>query len=203
MHEMDLAPEVAEKRRTSRDILPLFLNRWSPRSFTAEPVRDEDLMACLEAARWAPSSNNEQPWRFLFARTPADLERFATCLVEFNQQWARKAPVLLAVCARKTFSFDGSENRHHAFDAGAAWVSFALEATRRGLYAHGMAGFDLEKARQVLEVRGPFEVLAFVALGHRGPREALPERLREREGPNDRKPLESFAFEGAFPDAAG
>ena len=202
MHELTIDPEVAERRKAEREILPLFLNRWSPRSFTAEAVSQEDLMACLEAARWAPSSYNEQPWRFLYAVEPEAKALFTSCLVEFNQAWAGKAPVLLAVCAKRAFSHDGSENRHHAFDAGAAWVLFALEATRRGLCAHAMAGFEVEKAQRALLIPEGFEVLAFVALGHRGPKETLPERMRKGEVPNGRNPVESFAFEGTFPTTA-
>lgn len=200
MDELILDPEVAEHRKTAREVLPLFLNRWSPRSYAGDPVREEDLMACLEAARWAPSSYNEQPWRFLYAAKPEDLARFTSCLVEFNRAWAAKAPVLLAVCAKRAFSHDGSANRNHAFDAGAAWVLFALEARRRGLYAHAMAGYDDEKARQLLRVPEGYEILAFVALGHRGPKEALPERMQKGETPNGRRPVQEFAFEGLFPE---
>jgi nitroreductase len=199
MHELILDAEVAEHRKADSEVLPLILNRWSPRSYSGDPMSEEDLMACLEAARWAPSSYNEQPWRFLYAVSPEDRARFASCLVEFNQVWAGKAPVLLAVCAKRAFSHDGSENRNHAFDAGAAWVLFALEARRRGLYAHAMAGYDDEKARQVLRVPEGYEVLAFVALGRRGPKEALPEQMQKGEAPNGRKPVGEFAFDGAFP----
>jgi len=201
MDEMDVDREVAESRKPDRDILPLFLNRWSPRSFTSEKVPEEQLLACLEAAGWAPSSNNEQPWRFLFARSEEDLALFRSCLVEFNQAWANRAPVLIAVCARTAFSRDGSPNATCAFDTGAAWMLFALEARRRGLYTHGMAGFNKEKATRLLRVPEEHEVIAFVALGHRGPAEALPERLRQRETPSGRKPVESYAFEGAFPES--
>lgn len=199
MHELTLDPEVAEHRTAAHGVLPLFVNRWSPRSYAGEPVSEEDLMACLEAARWAPSSNNEQPWRFLYAVKPEDLVRFASCLVEFNQIWAGKAPVLLAVCAKRAFSRDGGENPNRAFDAGAAWVCFALEARRRGLYAHAMGGYDGDRARQVLRVPEGYEVLAFVALGHRGPKDALPERMQKSEAPNGRQPVGEFAFEGTFP----
>lgn len=200
MDELTINPEVEELRRTPFDILPLVLNRWSPRSFASDPPSEDQLAACFEAARWAPSSNNEQPWRFLYARREEELTLFRSCLVEFNQAWANAAPVLIAVCAKKTFSHDGSPNACHAFDSGAAWMLFALEARRRGLYTHGMAGFDREKAARVLQVPEDFEVLAFVALGHRGPKEALPARLQNREFPSSRNPVESFAFEGAFPE---
>jgi nitroreductase len=201
MEELVLDPEVAGFRKPLCDVLPLILNRWSPRSFTAEPVGDDQLAACLEAARWAPSSNNEQPWRFLCARREEDLALFRSCLVEFNQAWANAAPVLIAVCAKKSFTRDGSPNACHAFDSGAAWMLFALEARRRGLYTHGMAGFDREKAAHALRVPEDFEVMAFVAMGNRGPKEALPERLQAREFPSGRNPVASFAFEGGFPES--
>ena len=199
MDELKVHPEVAESRKAARDILPLILNRWSPRSFTPEPVSEDQLMGCLEAARWAPSSGNEQPWRFLYARTEGDLARFRSCLVEANQAWANKAPVLIAVCAKKSSS-GGGDNALSAFDTGAAWILLALEARRRGLYTHGMAGFDKEKATRLLKIPEGSEVIAFVALGHRGPAEALPERLQKRELPNGRNPVESFAFEGMYPE---
>lgn len=200
MHELTLTPEAAEYRRSSHSIMPLFLNRWSPRSFTSEPVREEDIAACFEAARWAPSSYNEQPWRFIFARKEEDLERFRTCLVDFNRLWADSAPVLVAVCAKKHFTSTGEENRHFAFDTGAAWALLALEATRRGLSAHGMAGFDGDRAKDLLRVPDGFEVICFVAIGHRGERTALPERMRKVEAPNQRRPLGTIVHEASFPD---
>ncbi len=200
MHELTLTPEAAEHRRSSHSIMPLFLNRWSPRSFTSESVAEEDLMACFEAARWAPSSYSEQPWRFIFARKEADLVRFRSCLVEFNRLWANRAPVLVAVCARRRFTSSGEENRHFAFDTGAAWALLALEATRRGLSAHGMAGFDGERARNLLNVPEGYDVMCFVALGHRGEKNVLPERMQKNEAPNQRKALSTMVHEASFPD---
>ena len=199
MKEMLIAEDVAAHRRPDRDVLPLFLNRWSPRSFTEESVDPAALEACFEAARWAPSSSNEQPWRFLYARTEEDRRLFASCLVEFNQLWAGKAPVLVAVCARTRFAESGEPNRHGAFDTGAAWVLLALEATRRGLYAHAMAGFDEACAREILRIPADHDILCFVALGHAGRPEALPERMRKSETPRGRRPAAEFVTEGAFP----
>jgi nitroreductase len=200
MHELTLTPEAAEHRRSSHGIMPLFLNRWSPRSFTSETVREEDLMACFEAARWAPSSYNEQPWRFIFARKEADLVRFRSCLVEFNRLWADRAPVLVAVCASRRFTASGEDNRHFAFDTGAAWALLALEAARRGLSAHGMAGFDGERAKNTLNVPDGYDVMCFVALGHRGERNVLPEKMQRLEAPNRRKALNTMVYEASFPD---
>ncbi len=200
MHELTLTSEAGENRRSSHSIMPLFLNRWSPRAFAAEPVREEDLMACFEAARWAPSSYNEQPWRFVFARTRDDLQVFRSCLVEFNRLWADKAPVLVAVCAKRRFTASREDNFHAGFDTGAAWALLALEATRRGLSAHGMAGFDRARAREALKVPDDCEIMCFVALGHRGDKGTLPERMRKMEVPNQRKPLNSLVYEASFPD---
>jgi len=197
----ELLPEVAEARQTEGDVFPLFLNRWSPRSFTADAVPEEDLLACIRAAHWAPSSYNEQPWRFIYAVSEKDRDSFVQCLIPFNRLWAEKASVLVALCAKERFSHEDSPNGHCAFDCGAAWAIFALEATRRGYSAHAMAGFDPKKAHDTLKVPDGYRVVCFIALGKRGPKEALPERMRQGETPSGRKRLAEVAFEGAFPQS--
>ncbi|BCR04373.1 NAD(P)H-flavin oxidoreductase [Desulfuromonas versatilis] len=178
----------------------MFLDRWSPRSFCGDPIPEPHLAALFEAARWAPSCYNEQPWLFVYARSAEDRERFATALVEKNRQWAARAPLLLFVLARKSFARNGKPNRHAVFDAGAAWMSLALQARRLGLYAHGMAGFSRERAAEVTGADPEeYEIMAAVAVGYRDEVEKLPEDLAAMESPNGRKPPGEVAAEGRVP----
>lgn len=176
---------------------PLIRSRWSPRSFSSREVSAEDLRTIFEAARWAASSYNEQPWRFLVATKadPAAYQKILGLLVQFNQQWASTAPVLIVTEAKKTFSRDGSPNRYALHDAGAALAHLMLQATALGLHAHGMAGFDHERARQVLGIPDDYEVGAAVALGYLDAPEKLPEHFREGEvSPRQRKQLDQIVF---------
>jgi nitroreductase len=192
--------EVAAHRRPGYDIHPLLLNRWSPRSMSGETLSDEELFPLFEAARWAPSSYNAQPWRFVLARRQDKerFERFFGLLVPGNQAWAKDAAVLVVVVSRKLFELNGKPSVTHAFDAGSAWENLALEACRRGLVVHGMEGFDYARAKGELGVPDEFEVHAMIAIGKRGPREKLPEKLRATEQPNQRRPLREIVFEGRF-----
>lgn len=197
---MELTKEVAEHRKSEHDIHPIFLNRWSPRAMTGEGILEEELMALFEAARWAPSSYNEQPWRFLYARRDTDhWLTFFDLLGDFNKGWCKDAAVLCCIVSKKTFTQNGKPNKVHSFDCGSAWENLALEASRRGLVAHGMAGFDDEKAREALRVPDDFDVEAMFALGKRASPDRLPEGLGEREHPSTRKPLPEIAIEGGFP----
>lgn len=190
-----LAKDVQAHRQPEHDVSALFLNRWSPRAFADRPVSDEDLNAVLEAAHWAPSSFNDQPWRFVVAKTKEQLQSFQSFLVEFNKQWASQAPVLIVI-ASDTRRANGDPNGAHAFDTGSAWGYLALQATLRGLSAHAIGGFDRQQAREVLKLPDQYELHAVVALGYRGDKETLPEGLREREVPSGRKPLSEVVFEG-------
>lgn len=194
--------EVAEEVRPFRDadhaIASAFLNRWSPRAFTSDPIDDETLMSVFEAARWAASSYNEQPWRFVYARNDEDRKRFLDFLVPGNQAWAKDAPVLVVVIAKKTFSFNGKPNTTHHFDSGCASGYLTLQASLKGLYAHGMVGFDPDKARASLEIPDDFVPLAVFAIGYRGATESLPAKLREVEKPSGRRPITESIMEGRF-----
>ncbi len=152
----------------------------------------------LEAARWAPSCFNEQPWRFIVARRPEDLERLRACLTSKNRIWADRAPVLLIVISHPNFVSDQRPNRWHAFDAGTAWGYLALEASRRGLAAHAMGGFSEKKVRESFGIPGEWGVHAVVAVGSPGPKEQLPAELQEDERPRDRRPLAETWAEGKF-----
>ncbi len=194
--------EVAEEVRPFRDaehkIAAAFLNRWSPRAFAPDAIDDETLMSVFEAARWAASSYNEQPWRFVYARNDEDRKRFLDFLVPGNQAWAKDAPVLVVAVAKKTFSFNGKPNATHHFDAGCASGYLTLQASLNGLYAHGMVGFDPDKARTTLGIPDDFVPLAVFAVGHRGATESLPAGLREREEPSGRRPVTESIMEGRF-----
>jgi nitroreductase len=176
-----------------------FPERWSPRAFSTETISDEMLVSLFEAARWAPSCANEQPWLFLYAVSEEDRNVFLNLLAPGNRRWAGQAPVLLFLLARRTFAKGGEPNRHHGFDAGAAWMSLALQARKMDLHTHAMAGFDEEKAYEVLGVpKEEYEIMAAIALGKVGERSDLPEDLARREFPSDRKPLHEVARRGPF-----
>ena len=197
---MQSETDVSEHRKARHPIDPLFLNRWSPRAMSGEEISEQDLMILFEAARWAPSSNNNQPWRFLYARRNTDnWDLFFTLLGEGNQVWTKEAAVLIVVLSKKTFDHNGKPARTHSFDAGAAWENLALQGSQKGLALHGMQGFDYDRAREVLNVPDDHQVEAMIAIGRPGKKEDLPERLREREVPSGRKEVAEIAFEGQFP----
>lgn len=162
-------------------------------------LRDDELMSLFEAARYAPSSYNNQPWRFLYAkRHSPDWDVFLNLLVEFNRNWAKHAAVLIVILSKKTFDHNGKASRTHSFDAGAAWENLALQAETQGLVAHGMEGFDYDKAREALGIPDDYNVEAIVAIGKKGQKEDLPQELQEKEMPSDRRPLGEMVMEGRF-----
>lgn len=166
---------------------------------TGEPIADEVLMSLFEAARWAPSSSNAQPWRFLYAkRDTPQWKTLFDLLVDFNKSWCQKAAVLCVVISQKINEKTKAPSRTYAFEAGAAWENLALEGTSRGLVVHGMAGFDYEKAKEALKVPDSYEVLAMFAVGKRAAKESLSEELQKRESPSGRKKVSEIAFEGSF-----
>lgn len=196
---MELAEEVQENRTPDYDVHPIFINRWSPRSMTGEPLTDEEIMPLFEAARWAPSSYNEQPWRFLYAkRETQHWDKFFSLLGEWNRQWCENAALLCLIVSKKTFTQGEKPNKVHSFDCGSAWENLALEGARRGLVVHGMAGFDDAAARDVLGIPDDFDVEAMFAVGKRAPAEDLPEEMREKERPSKRNPLSEILMEGHF-----
>ena len=191
--------EIQTKRTSEYPINPLILNRWSPRSMTGEELDDDDIMSLFEAARWAPSSFNNQPWRFIYAkRNTEHWDRLFNLLVDANKTWAKDAALLTIVISRKNFEFNEKPARTHQFDTGSAWENLALEASSRGIVAHGMQGFDYEKAKTELGIPADFEVMAMIAIGKRGPKENLPTELQDKEKPNDRKALKDIIMEGTY-----
>lgn len=181
-------------------ILPLILDRWSPRSFDGTPVLEAELLAMIEAAGWAPSAFNVQPWTFLHAR-PGDAhwDRFLSLLVPFNQSWAKDAGALLFIVSQETSGPEAQPLYSHSFDAGAAWALLALQAQHMGWHSHGMTGIDFDRARAELVIPDGFRLEAAVAIGRKAPADRLPEGLREREAPAPRKPVAEIAVAGPFP----
>ena len=186
-------------RKAGHTIEPLFIRRWSPRAMNGQPLAEPELLRLFEAARWAPSTYNEQEWRVLYARrdTP-HWQTFFDLLMEANQTWCRQGAVLGVVLARKIFTHNGKPNPVHLFDTGCAWENLALQATVMGLVAHGMQGFDFEKARTALKVPDHYAVAAMFALGHPGNPEGLPPDYRKLEVPNGRRPVSESICEGPF-----
>lgn len=179
----------------------LIKQRWSPRAFSSEPVQPEVLRSLLEAARWAASCRNEQPWRFIIAQqqNPEEFGKLLSCLTEGNQIWAKHAPVLLLSIANTTFAHNGLPNRHAFHDVGQAIAQLSLQATALGLHVHHMAGYSPERAREVLEIPGDHEPVAVTAIGHMGRLQDLPEELRQREiAARTRRPQNEFVFGGAW-----
>lgn len=190
--------EVEELRRAAHDIDPIYVNRWSPRSFMDKEVPEDIIHSVFEAARWAPSAANIQPWRFVMARKQKDREKFLSFIYERNVAWCNKAPVLVAVISKNDSEFTKGYNPTHAFDTGTAWGYLALEAFRKGLITHAMGGFDREKAKEVLNIPKNYTVHAIVALGYKGEKDSLAEQFRDREKPSTRKEVQEFMFEGEF-----
>lgn len=190
---------IAVHRRPEAAVADLFVERWSPRAMKPEPISREDLFPLLEAARWAPSSYNNQPWRFLYGirGTPA-FATFLDLLVDANRAWAQNAGALIVMISHKNFDFNGKPSRTHRFDAGAAWAYFALHGSMRGLAVHGMEGFDYDRARSALGIPDDYDVEAMAAVGRPGRKEDLPDRARAMEKPSGRKKLAEIAFEGRF-----
>src|SRR6266852_2351430 len=186
---------------TEIPIHELIRERWSPRAFSDKSVLPEVLRSLFEAARWAPSSNNEQPWVYLMA-TKEDAENFAKMvgvLVEFNANWAKHAPVLALSVAHLKMQRDGKPNRVALHDVGTASAQLTFEANARGLQVHQMAGFDADKARQAFAIPPDWEPVAAMAIGYPGDPQSLPEKLRDRElAPRTRKPLGEFVMSGGW-----
>ena len=190
-------------RETGYDILPQFTERWSPRAFTEQAVSESQVLTLLEAARWAPSASNLQPWRFIYGiKGEPEFETLLSLLIPFNEGWAKNAGALIFVTS--VTSFDGQrQNITNSFDAGAAWMSLALQAHALGLVAHGMAGIEYDKAPLILGLPENLKVECAIAVGYRGDPETLSEGLRGRELPSGRQPLSAMAFKGKFDGQIG
>ena len=190
---------------TDFPIHDLLRRRWSPRTFADRPVEPEKLRSLLEAARWAPSSFNEQPWAYLVAtrNDPEEYARLLSVLVEGNIAWAQRAPVLMLSLAKLNFERTGKPNRHAFHDVGLASANLVIQATALGLAVHQMAGFHAEKARELYGIPADWEPVAAIALGYPGEADSLPEPIRQGElALRARKPLEQFVFTGRWGEAS-
>lgn len=182
---------------------PQFVQRWSPRAFEPTAIEEETLLGFIEAARWAPSAFNAQPWRFLYARRDdAHWELFLSLISEFNRSWAQHASALVIILSKTTLLRASSGEEvpfpSHSFDAGAAWAYLALQATNAGWHVHGMAGIDREGIQRELQVPAPFKVELAVAIGKLGDKASLSEQLQARELPSPRLKVEELAVAGPY-----
>jgi nitroreductase len=183
----------------------LIIHRWSPRAFEDRPVEPEKLRALFEAARWAASSYNAQPWSFIIGTKddPENYKKVLDSFVEFNQGWAKNAPVVALSVAAHKMAHDGSQNRHAFHDVGQAAATLALQATALGLQVHQMAGILPDEARQIFGIPEGQEAVAGFAIGYPGDASSLPDQLRQRElSPRQRKPASSFVFTGTWGNVA-
>ena len=190
-----------KKASTDYPIHELLAERWSPYAFEDRPVPDADLCSLFEAARWAPSSYNEQPWYYIVATQddPEQFQRLLSCLVDGNQVWAKAAPVLALGMVSLSFALNAKDNRAAVHDLGLAAGNLLLEATARGLFVHQMIGILPDQAREIYEIPDEFEAWTGLAIGYKGEPASLPEQLRERDlEPRQRKPLREFVFSGRW-----
>jgi len=190
---------------TTYPIEPLLTRRWSPRAFADRSVEPEKLLRLWEAARWAASCSNQQPWYFIMATREEEAEyaRLLSCLRDNNQQWASHAPVLMVSVAKLSFDMNGQPNRYAFHDVGLAVANLIVQATALGLFVHQMAGFYPDKVKALYGVPDDFEPVAGIVLGYPGDPAILPEDLQQREvAPRARRPLETFVFQGTWGQTA-
>ena len=185
---------ITEQKRTSHyPIDALFLDRWSPRAMSGEMISEKELMTLFEAARWAPSSNNLQPWKFFYAMNNSpEWNMFYNLLVDFNKQWAKNASALVIIVS------DSKTGTTHSFDTGAAWMSLALQGKIDNLVIHGMAGFDYGQAYKMLKLPDHLTIEAMFAVGKPGKVEDLPDYMKKLEIPSGRKPITEFVYKGSY-----
>ncbi len=190
-------------QNTEAEIVPLLRERWSPCCFSERPVTADELKSILEAGRWAPSSYNEQPWAFIVGRMGEDDDlhaRILSCLVPANQEWAKRAPVLLLSFARTAFQKNNKPNRHHLHDIGAAAAHMTFQATSLGLFVHQMAGIDLDRIRETFDIPPTHEPATAIALGHleTAPSPEMADLVERDQAPDTRRPLRDSFFTGVW-----
>ncbi len=191
--------KIINERTTKYPIENIFLERYSPRAMSGENISRKELMTLFEAARWAPSASNIQPWKFIYAtRDTPEFEIFLSFLMDGNKIWCKKASALIVTISKKT-SDKETPSPTHSFDTGSAWENLALQAASMKLFAHGMAGIYFDLIKEKLGIPDDYSVEMMIAIGRPGKIEDLPEPLRAREKPSDRKPLEEIVFEGKLP----
>jgi nitroreductase len=186
-------------RTTNYPINDLILHRWSARAMSGEPISHEHLMSLFEAARWAPSSYNNQPWRFIYVtKEDENWQKMFSLLVPFNQSWAKNASALILVISSKNYSHNNQPAATHSFDTGAAVQNLALQGNVMGLVVHTMEGFDFEQARKEFGIPEEYSIEAMVAVGKPASKNVLPQELQEKETPSQRKEIREFISQGVF-----
>lgn len=197
--EKNMRFDMNAERQSTHPIQDFILSRHSSRAFSQERLSQEELMSLFEAARWAPSSYNNQPWRFVYARRgDAEWATFFNALVEFNQSWCKDADTLIVAVSRDNFEHNNKPAVTARFDTGAAWMNLATEAHARGFVAHGMQGFDYDAIKKNLNIPNGFTVEAMIAIGKQGDPNNLPAELKAKETLSQRKPLEQIVSRGKF-----
>jgi nitroreductase len=190
---------IENYRKPSKKIEDLFWHRFSPRALSGEVLKEETILTVLEAARFAPSAFNEQPWRFIYSlQNDKAWQDIFNCLVDFNKSWAMKSAALIIILAKNNFSHNNKNNQTAQFDTGAAWQNLALQARALGLVAHGMSGFDYDKIKESFKISDDYTVIAIVALGLPGDINDLSEELREKEKPSNRHEVEKISSRDSF-----
>lgn len=201
MNEKNVYNEMSIEnfRKADNDINHLFINRWSPRSFSDKELKEETLFKLFEAARFAPSAFNEQPWHFIYALS-SDLawQKIYDTLVDFNKLWTKKAKAFIVILSKKRFSQNDKLNETSHFDTGAAWQNLALQARDLGLVAHAMSGLNFTQLKENLNVSDDYDIIATVALGYPGLVNDLPDDLKEIEKPSNRKKINEFISREKF-----
>ncbi|NIP31839.1 MAG: nitroreductase [Candidatus Dadabacteria bacterium] len=196
---MSIKINISNYRVNQYEVNRIFINRWSPRAMSGEAITDEELFSLFEAARWAPSSFNNQPWRFIYAKRDTDYwEKFYDLLRKGNKIWAKNAAVLVVLISKTTFDYNGKFSASHSLDAGAAWQNLALQGSNKGLVIHGMQGFDYDEAKKELNVPDDYKVEMMIAIGKPGNIKDLPENLQHNEVPSGRKKINEISNEGVF-----
>lgn len=187
------------KRKATYQVEELIINRWSSRAMSGEAVTEFELMSLIDAARWAPSSFNNQPWRFIYAyRDTPEWQTLFDLLMPSNQIWVKNGGALLVIISRNTFEYNDKPSRTHSFDTGAAMENFALQGSAMHLIVHGLEGFNYDRARTVLQIPHNYDVEAMFVVGKRGQIDQLPEDLQKREEMSERKNISELIFHGMF-----
>jgi len=190
---------MQNNRRSDYPISSFILNRWSPRAMSGEPIPKEQLFSLFEAARWAPSCYNNQPWIFIYGlRGTPEWKTLHELQVPFNQEWTANSSALVLIVSKNNFYHNNKPAATHSFDTGAAWMALALEGSQQGLVVHGMQGFDYAGAKEKLKIPSDYTVEAMIAIGKPAPKETLSAELQKKEFPSLRKPITDFVMEGVF-----
>lgn len=192
--------KTVNNRTTEYEINDIFLERHSPRAMSGGDVSKDGLMTLFEAARWAPSASNSQPWKFIYAtKESPEFKTFLDFLMDGNKVWCDKAGALVILISKNTQD-NGTPAPTHSFDSGSAWENLALQASQMNLVAHAMAGIHYAMIKEKLAIPDDHTVEIMIAIGQKGKIEDLPEPLRAREAPSTRKPLSEIVFENKFPN---